>query len=106
MWDRSTGVCRQSMRPALFLRKSNSTFSWPICLQSSSFSLSDCCRICSAVAEDVRQIGQRLSLPAPDLGRVDAEHLRDLHCRPVRLDGLHSHFGFQAGRVTLAGFGH
>ena len=44
---RSIGDARQSSRPALFLRKSSSTFSWPICLYSSSFSASACRRICS-----------------------------------------------------------
>jgi hypothetical protein len=34
------------------------------------------------------EAGQRLFLPAPNLGRVDAEHLRDLGGRLVRLDGL------------------
>ena len=53
----------------------------------------------AAVAEDVGQAGQRLFLPAADLGRVDAEHLRDLGRRLVRLDGLHGHLGLQAGRV-------
>jgi hypothetical protein len=43
----------------------------------------------------------RLFLPAADLGRVDAEHLGDLGGRLVRLDGLDSDFGLQAGRVTL-----
>ena len=55
----------------------------------------------AAVAEDVRQAGQRLFLPAADLGRVDAEHLRDLGGRLVRLDGLDGDFGLQAGWVTL-----
>ena len=31
----------------------------------------------AAVAEDVRQAGQRIFLPAANLGRVDAEHLSD-----------------------------
>src|ERR1700730_7612052 len=60
----------------------------------------------AAVAEYVRQTGQRLLLPSPDLGRVDSEHLRDLGSRLVRLDGLHGHLGLQAGWVILAGFGH
>ena len=60
----------------------------------------------AAITEDVGQTGQRLFLPAPDLGWVDAEHLRDLCCRLVRLDGLNGHLGLQAGWVTLAGFGH
>jgi hypothetical protein len=32
---------------------------------------------------------------------VDAEDLRDLGGRLMRLDGLHSNFGLQAGRVIL-----
>jgi hypothetical protein len=40
----------------------------------------------AAVAEDVWQAGQRLFLPPSDLGRVDAEHLRDLGGRLVRQD--------------------
>lgn len=32
----------------------------------------------AAFAEDIRQAGQSLFLPASDLGRVDHEHLRDL----------------------------
>src|SRR6266849_4373040 len=60
----------------------------------------------AAVAEDVRQTGQRLFLPAPDLGRVDPKHLRDLGSRLVRLDGLHGYLGLQAGWVTLANFRH
>src|SRR5258708_14385534 len=55
----------------------------------------------AAVAEYIRQAGQRLSLPAADLGRVDAEHFRDLGGRLGRLDGLDGHFGLQAGWVTL-----
>jgi hypothetical protein len=56
--------------------------------------VSACWRICfSAVAEHVRQAGQRLFLPAADLGRVDAEHLRDLGGSQVRLDGLDGDFG-------------
>src|ERR1700685_4507363 len=58
----------------------------------------------AAVTEDVGQTGQRLFLPASDLGRMDAEYLRDLRRRLVALDGLHGHLGFQAGWVTLAGF--
>ena len=42
----------------------------------------------AAVAEDVGQTGQRLFLPASDLGRVDAEHLCNLGGCPVPLDGL------------------
>src|SRR5450432_3926689 len=60
----------------------------------------------AAVAKDVGQTGQRLFLPAPDLGRVDAEHLRDLGSRLVRLDGLDGYLGLQAGWVTLANFRH
>src|SRR5215472_1412469 len=55
----------------------------------------------SAVTEDVRQTGQRLFLPATKLGRVDAEHLRDLGGRLVRLDGLDGDFSLQARWVTL-----
>jgi hypothetical protein len=55
----------------------------------------------SAVTEDIRQTSQRLFLPAADLGRVDAEHLRDLGGRLVRLDGLDGDFGLQAGWVLL-----
>jgi hypothetical protein len=60
----------------------------------------------AAVAENVGQTGQRLFLPATDLGQVDAEHLGDLGGCLVRLDGLDGHFGLQAGRVTLTGSGH
>jgi len=56
----------------------------------------------ATVAEDVRQAGQRLLLPSTDLRRVDAEDLRNLGGCLVRLDGLHSNFGLQAGRVILA----
>ena len=38
----------------------------------------------AAVAEDVGQAGQGLFLPAPDLGWVDPEHLRDLGTRDKR----------------------
>src|SRR5579863_10040615 len=58
----------------------------------------------AAVAEDVGQASQRLFLPAPDLGRVDAEHLRDLGRRLVRLDGLHGHLGLQAWVGDSYGF--
>ena len=60
----------------------------------------------AAVAEDIGQTGQRLFLPASDLGRMDPEHLRDLGRPLVPLDGLHGHLGLQAGWVTLTGFGH
>src|SRR5437588_3743607 len=60
----------------------------------------------AAVAEDVWQAGQRLLLPASDLGRMDAEHLRDLGGRLVCLDGLDGYFGLQAGWVTLTRSGH
>src|SRR5271169_1170275 len=60
----------------------------------------------AAVTENVGHAGQRLLLPASDLGRVDPEDLRDLRRRLVRLDSLHGHLGLQAGWVTLAGFGH
>jgi len=59
----------------------------------------------AAVAEDVRQAGQRLFLPASNLGRMDPKHLRDLGRRLVRLDGLPATLA-QAGWVTLTGFGH
>src|SRR5579863_6687498 len=55
----------------------------------------------AAVSEDVRQAGQRLFFPAAHLSRVDPKHLRDLGGRLVRLDGLDSDFGLQAGWVTL-----
>jgi hypothetical protein len=42
----------------------------------------------------------------PDLGRVHAEHLRDLGRRLVCFDGLDGDLGLQAGWVTLAAFGH
>jgi hypothetical protein len=45
----------------------------------------------ATVAEDVGQTSQRWFLPAPDLGRVESEHLRDLWRRLMRLDGLHGH---------------
>ena len=60
----------------------------------------------AAIAEDVGLTGQRLFLPDADLGRTDAEHLRDLGCRFVRPDGFYFHFGLGAGRTTLAGSGH
>src|SRR5277367_2338330 len=60
----------------------------------------------AAVAKDVGQTGQRLFLPAPDLGPVDAKHLRDLGRRLVCLDGLDGYLGLQAGWVTLANFRH
>ena len=50
--------------------------------------------------------GQRLSPPAADLGGEDAEHLRDLGGRFVRLDGLDGNFGLQAGWVTFTRSGH
>src|SRR5216684_6649946 len=58
----------------------------------------------AAIAEDIGQTGQRLFLPAPDLGWVDAEHLRDLRGCLVCLDGLDGYLGLQARWVTLAGF--
>jgi hypothetical protein len=36
--------------------------------------------------------GQRLFLPAPDLGRVDAKHLRDLSSRLVCFNRLHGDY--------------
>src|SRR5215471_9024493 len=60
----------------------------------------------AAVAEDVGQAGQGLFLPASDLGRVDPEHLRDLGCGLMCLDGLYGHLGLQAGWVTLTRSGH
>ena len=60
----------------------------------------------AAVAENVRQTNQRLSLPAADLGWMDAKHLGDLNGRLVALDGLNGNFGLQAGQVTLARSGH
>lgn len=42
----------------------------------------------AAVAEYVRQTGQRLFLPTTNLRRVNAEHLGDLGGRLVALDGL------------------
>ncbi len=91
--------------PALFLRKSNSTFSWPICLYSSPFSVSDCWRICSRPLPKMSgKTSQRLLLPTPDLGRMDAVHVRDLGRRLMRLDGLHGDLGLQTGWVTLANF--
>ena len=90
-----------------FLRKSNSTFSWPICLNNSSFSVSACWRICSRpLPRDIGQPGQRLLLPPSHLGRVDPERLRDLRRGLVPLDGLHGHFRLQAGRMILTGCGH
>src|ERR1022692_3358044 len=60
----------------------------------------------ATVAEDVGQTGQRQLLPSTDLRRVNAEDLRDLSGCLVRLDGLHSNFGLQAGRVILTRSGH
>ena len=60
----------------------------------------------AAIAENIRQTGQSLFLPAPDLRWMDTEHLRDLGSRLLRLDGLHSHFGLQAGRVILSSLRH
>jgi len=59
----------------------------------------------TAVAEDFWQTGQRRFVPTPGLGRMDAEHLRDLRSRLVRLDGLRRRLGLQAGWVTLANLG-
>src|SRR6266436_2027954 len=56
----------------------------------------------AAVAEDVGQSGERLFLPPADLGRVDAEYLRDLGSCLVRLDRLDGDLGLQAGWVTLS----
>jgi hypothetical protein len=50
------------------------------------FAVSLLTHLLPAVAENVRQAGQRLFLPATDLGRVNAEHLRDLGGGLVRLD--------------------
>ena len=47
----------------------------------------------TAVAKNVRQAGQRLFLPAADLGWMDAKHLGDLGGCLVALDGLNGHFG-------------
>src|SRR5229473_3220070 len=67
------------------------------------FQLAD---LLAAIAENIRQTGQSLFLPASNLRWMDTEHLRDLGRRLVRLDGLHSHFGLQVGRVILSSLRH
>src|SRR5579872_1424384 len=100
------GVCLQSMRPALFLRKSNSTFIADLLIELILLGVRLLAHLLTAVTENVRQSVQRLFLPAPGLGRVDAKHLRDLGRRLVGLDCFDSDLGLQAGWVTVAGFGH
>ena len=99
-------VCRQSMRPALFEKVQLHFQLADLFVQLVLLGVGLLAHLLATVAENVGQTGQRLFLPASDLGRVDTEHLGDLRCRLVRLDGLHGYFGLQAGRVTLAGFGH
>src|ERR1035438_7342748 len=70
------------------------------------FGLGLLAHLLATVAEDVGQTGQRQLLPSTDLRRVNAENLRDLSGCLVRLDGLHSNFGLQAGRVILTRSGH
>src|ERR1022692_563436 len=70
------------------------------------FGLGLLAHLLATVAEDVGQTGQRQLLPSTDLRRVNAEDLRDLSGCLVRLDGLHSNFGLQAGRVILSRSGH
>src|ERR1039457_6807891 len=70
------------------------------------FGLGLLAHLLATVAEDVGQTGQRQLLPSTDLRRVNAEDLRDLSGCLVRLDGLHSNFGLQAGRVILTRSGH
>jgi hypothetical protein len=72
--------------PNKFLRKSNSTFSWSICLESSYFLVSDWLKnLLAAVAEDVRQTGQRLFLTAlrPESGGLrTSARSGPLSCEP------------------------
>src|ERR1039457_6532382 len=70
------------------------------------FGLGLLAHLLATVAEDVGQTGQRQLLPSTDLRRGNAEDLRDLSGCLVRLDGLHSNFGLQAGRVILTRSGH
>jgi len=95
------------MRPALFLEKVQLHFQLAdLLVELVLLRVGLLAHLLAAIAEEIRQTGQGLFLPASDLGRVDPEHLRDLRRRLVRLDGLHGHLGLQAGWVTLAGFGH
>src|ERR1039457_3759210 len=70
------------------------------------FGLGLLAHLLATVAEDVGQTGQRQLLPSTDLRRVNAEDLRDLSGCLVRLDGLDSNVGLQAGRVILTRSGH
>ena len=97
---------RQSMRPALFLESPTPLLLADLFVEFVLLGVGLLAHLLAAVAEHVRQTGQRLFFSAADLGRVDAEHLRDLGRCLVRLDGLHGDLGLQAGWVTLAGFGH
>ena len=52
-----------------------------------------------AVREDLRQLPQRLLLPARNQIRVHAESLRDLRSRLVSFDRLNGDLRLQAGRA-------
>jgi hypothetical protein len=100
------GACPQLRRPALFLRKSNSTQLADLFVELVLLCVRLLTHLLPAIAEYVGQSGQSLFLPASDLGRVDTEHLSDLGSRPMGFDGLDGHSGFQAGWMILACFGH
>src|SRR5246500_5873249 len=53
----------------------------------------------AAIAENIRQTGQGLFLPASDLCRVDTERLRNLSSCLVSFNGFHRHLRLQTGRV-------
>src|SRR5256885_3463296 len=56
----------------------------------------------AAIAENIRQTGQGLFLPASNLRWMDTEHLRDLVCRLLLEKKKNNHFGLQACRVILS----
>ena len=88
-----------------FFEKVQLLSSWPICLYSSSFSVSACWRICSRPLPKISgNPASACFFHPPRLGRMDPEHLCDLGSSPMRLDGFHGDFRLQAGWVTLAGF--
>jgi len=85
------------MRPPFF-EKSNSTFSWPICLYSVLLGVGLLPHLLAAVAEDVPANRPALCFfQPPDLGRVERRHLRDLGGVLCALIGFDSDPGLQAG---------
>ena len=63
------------MRPALFEKVQLHFQLADLFVQLVFFRVGLLAHLLAAVAEDVRQAGQRLFLPTPDLGRMDAKYL-------------------------------